>query len=55
MSGEGEFLEEVTPELVRRIEDALADSRNDEVRSLLAELSAAGQAQSGCAPAFSTG
>lgn len=44
MSAEAEALDEVTPELVRRIEAALADGRSDDVRSLLNELSAAGQA-----------
>jgi magnesium transporter len=44
MSAEGDALDEVPPELVRRIEDALADGRTDEVRQLLAPLSAAGQA-----------
>ena len=34
----------MTPELVRRVEAALAEDRTDEVRALLAELSAAGQA-----------
>ncbi len=44
MSADGDALDEVTPELVQRIEDALADDRRDEVRSLLADMSAAGQA-----------
>ena len=44
MSAEGDALDEVTPDLVRRIEDGLAERRNEEVRALLAELSAAGQA-----------
>jgi magnesium transporter len=44
VSGEGEVLDEVTPELVRRIEDALDESRSDEAKGLLAELSAVGQA-----------
>ena len=44
MSGEPDVLDEVTPELVRRIEAALADERAEEVRALLAELSASGQA-----------
>ena len=39
MSVEGDALEEVTPELVRRIADALAEGRNDEARRLLEELS----------------
>jgi len=41
---DGDALDEVTPDLVRRIEDALAESRNDEAKRLLEELSAAGQA-----------
>lgn len=44
MSVEGDALEEVTPELVRRIAEALAEGRNDEARHLLEELSAVGQA-----------
>jgi magnesium transporter len=44
MSAEGEVLEEVTPELVRRIEDALDDGRGEEARALLGELSAVGVA-----------
>ena len=44
MSGDGDMLDEVTPDLVRRIEEGLAEGRNDEVRSLLAPLSGAGQA-----------
>ena len=44
MSVEGDALDEVTPELVRRIETALAEGRNDEARHLLEELSAVGQA-----------
>jgi magnesium transporter len=44
MSVEGDALDEVTPELVRRIEEALAGGRNDEARRLLEELSAVGQA-----------
>ena len=45
MSGEGDALDEVTPELVRQIEEALDQGgRNDEIRQLLEELSAAGQA-----------
>src|SRR6185295_11677368 len=44
MSATPETLDEVTPELVRRIEEALDGGRNDEVKSILAELNAAGQA-----------
>jgi magnesium transporter len=44
MSAEGEVLDEVTPELVRRIEDALDGGRGDEAKALLGELSAVGQA-----------
>jgi len=44
MSAEGDALDEVTPELVRRIEDALAGGRNDEAKRVLAELSPVGQA-----------
>ena len=44
MSSEGDVLDEVPPELVRRVEAALAEDRADEVRSLLADLSPAGQA-----------
>lgn len=44
MSGESDALDEVTPDLVRRIEEGLADGRNEDVRALLAPLSAAGQA-----------
>jgi len=44
MSAEGEVLDEVTPELVRRIEDALDGGRGEEAKGLLAELSAVGQA-----------
>jgi len=44
MNGEPEVLDEVTPELVRRVETALAEERADEARGLLAELSATGQA-----------
>ena len=44
MSVEGEAPDEVTPELVRRIAEALAEGRNDEARHLLEELSAVGQA-----------
>ncbi len=44
MNLEGEALAEVTPELVRRIEEALAEGRNDEAKHLLEGLSAAGQA-----------
>jgi len=44
MSGEAEILDEVPPELVRRVEAALAEDRSEDVRSLLAALSASGQA-----------
>ena len=44
MNGEPQVLDEVTPELVRRVETALAEERADEARALLAELSATGQA-----------
>jgi magnesium transporter len=44
MSAEGEALDKLTPDLVRRIEEALADKRREDVRTLLAPLSAAGQA-----------
>jgi magnesium transporter len=44
MSADGEAMEEVTPELVRRVESALAEGHNDEARQLLEELSAVGQA-----------
>ncbi len=44
MSSEGDVLDEVPPELVRRVEAALAEDRTDDVRALLAELSATGQA-----------
>jgi len=44
MTVESEALEEVTPELVRRIADSLAEGRNDEARHLFEELSAVGQA-----------
>ena len=44
MSAEGEALDEVTPELVRRIVGALGEGRGDEARTLLEELSAVGQA-----------
>ena len=44
MSGEGDLLDEVTPDLVRRVEAALAEERVDEVRGLLTGLSATGQA-----------
>lgn len=44
MSAAPETLDEVTPELVRRIEEALDGGRNDEIKSVLAELNAAGQA-----------
>lgn len=44
MSGEAEILDEVPPELIRRVEAALAEDRAVDVRSLLGELSASGQA-----------
>jgi magnesium transporter len=44
MSGDAEILDEVPPELIRRVEAALAEDRPEEVRSLLAGLSASGQA-----------
>jgi len=44
MSVESDALDEVTPELVRRIEEALAEGRNDDARRLLEDLSAVGQA-----------
>lgn len=44
MSSEGDVLDEVPPELVRRVEAALAEDRADDVRVLLASLSATGQA-----------
>lgn len=44
MSGD-DVLDEVTPELIRRIEASLAEGRSAEVRSLLAGLSPAGQAK----------
>ena len=44
MSAEGDLLDEVTPELVRRIEAALADGKTEEVKGLLEGLSASGQA-----------
>ena len=44
MSAAPETLDEVPPELVRRIEEALDGGRNEEVRTLLGGLSAAGQA-----------
>lgn len=44
MSGETDLLDEVTPELVRRVEAALAEDRTEDVRALLADLSATGQA-----------
>ncbi len=44
MSGESDLLDEVTPELVRRVEAALAEERAEEVRALLSDLSATGQA-----------
>jgi magnesium transporter len=44
MSGDGDALDEVTPDLVRHIETALAGGRNDHAKRLLEELSPAGQA-----------
>ena len=44
MSAEGDALDEVTPERVRRVEEALAGNRSDEAKRLLEELSAVGQA-----------
>ncbi len=44
MSVETDALDEVTPDLVRRIEAALAEGRTDEARALLGDLSGAGQA-----------
>jgi len=44
MSAEGDALDEVTPERVRRVEEALAGERSDEAKRLLEELSAVGQA-----------
>ena len=44
MSGEIDHLDEVTPELVRRVEAALTEDRHDDARTLLGNLSATGQA-----------
>jgi magnesium transporter len=44
VSGDGDALDEVTPELVRQVETELAEGRDDRVRHLLEALSAAGQA-----------
>jgi magnesium transporter len=44
MSGEPDVLDEVPPELVRHVEAALAEDRPEDVRALLAPLSATGQA-----------
>ena len=44
MSVEASALDEVTPELIRRIESALAEGRGEDVRGLLAGLNAPGQA-----------
>ena len=44
MSSEPDVLDEVTPELVRRVETALAEDKTEDVRTLLAALSAPGQA-----------
>ncbi len=44
MSLQGEALDEVTPDLVRRIEVALAEGRAEDVRALLSDLGGAWQA-----------
>jgi magnesium transporter len=44
MSGEIDLVDEVTPELVRRVEAALIEDRQEDARSLLSNLSATGQA-----------
>ena len=44
MSGEADALDEVTPEIVRRIEEALAEGNSTDARTLLESLSASGQA-----------
>jgi len=44
VSADGDALDEVTPERVRRVEAALAGNRSDEAKRLLEELSAVGQA-----------
>jgi magnesium transporter len=44
MSGEPDVLDEVTPELVRRVEMSLAEGRTQDVKALLGALSASGQA-----------
>ena len=44
MSSESDLLDEVRPELVRRVEAALAENRSEEARELLGNLSASGQA-----------
>ncbi|MBS0518138.1 MAG: magnesium transporter [Proteobacteria bacterium] len=44
MSPQSDLLDEVTPELVRRIEETLDEGRPDEVKRLLGGLSAPGQA-----------
>ncbi|SJZ35178.1 magnesium transporter [Enhydrobacter aerosaccus] len=44
MNPQGDLLDEVTPELVRRIEAALDEGRTDQVRGLVADLSPSGQA-----------
>ena len=44
MSAENDVLDEVPPELVRRVEAALEEDRAEDVRALLADLSATGQA-----------
>ena len=44
MSGEIDHLDEVTPDLVRRVEAALTEDRQEDARALLGNLSATGQA-----------
>lgn len=44
MNGEADALDEVTPEIVRRIEEALAEGNSTDARTLLESLSASGQA-----------
>ncbi|MFZ5782985.1 MAG: magnesium transporter [Pseudomonadota bacterium] len=44
MSSEADVLDEVTPELIRRVEAALAEDSFDQVRELVGGLSASGQA-----------
>ena len=60
MSAEGEVLDEVTPELVRRIEDALDGAMSEAARALLSKLSAVGLAAvleqvTGCFTGFGEG